>query len=101
MATRIRYTNNNGVLVSKPMLSPAGELVVNISPDGSFVINTTTGTIVNVENAKSDLAKAKKLAKEALKSLGVMFENEVRPRLIETVDVLNEDAKKQYESEGQ
>lgn len=80
--TRIRYKNMNGTLVTKWFKTPNGnEIGVNIKPDFTFVICDLKGDLtLNSDGTVKTLAEAKKRAKQALESLGIVFQAEVRPR---------------------
>lgn len=81
--TRIRYKNQNGTLVSKSYKTPNGdEVVVNIKSDFSFVVCNLKGELKgqSIETINT-LNEAKKLAKQTLIAMGIVFEAEVRPRL--------------------
>lgn len=101
MSTRIRYQKQtDGTLVSKSFKTPNEELVVNIKPSFLVTINTLSGEEKHSEDGKT-LTGAKKAAKNALKGLGVVFQDEVRPRIKQnSVYDLIETVKKQNESEN-
>jgi len=84
MITRIRYTTQDTKLVSKPLLANT-ELV-------EVVIDTVANTYAVVKHADKsviaggtavDLAVAKKKAKAAAATLGVVFQDEVRNRNVQ------------------
>lgn len=115
MTTRIRYKSgkyNYGTLISDSFKTPENEYRINITSDFTYVIFTKDNEIV-AENKCKNIAEAKKLAKQALIALGVLFESEVRPRIKNNEgrrtkeevlklyqDSINEDARKVYESEN-
>lgn len=77
--TRIRYTESNGVLRSRPLV--AGERLVNIVIDtinNRYLI--TSGELNLASGTAVDVAVLKKKAKESAKQLGVVFQDEVRRR---------------------
>jgi len=79
--TRIRYTlNENGVLVSKPVLVNGPDAaVVNIMPaTKQYIIISSNGSIVAQSKVYNSLNDVKKAAKECLKLMGAHFDDEVR-----------------------
>lgn len=93
MNTRIRYQKQtDGTLVSKTFSTPNEEVIVNIKPSFLVTINTLSGEEKHSEDGKT-LIGAKKVAKRALKALGVPFQDEVRPRAknTETTQVVQND----------
>lgn len=88
--TRIRYKNVDGVLVSPEFESPNGPLVAKIYSNGNFgIINMNNGGETREVDTRT-LQAAKKLVKSALKSLGVVFTDEVRPRINSFEEYKNE-----------
>lgn len=78
--TRIRYKKNpDGSLFCKGLKSPTEELAVNITINTVTIFNLKGQLLFN--KPEKTLSGAKKAAKKALISLGVPFENEVRPRI--------------------
>jgi hypothetical protein len=78
MATRIRYKETNGVLISNPMIMGADLITATIT-DTTYAITTQTGLLI-AHGDVSNLAKAKKLVKNKIKGFGVPFDDEVRRR---------------------
>lgn len=77
--TRIRYFKYLDDLVSKYFKTPDDELFIKISPDFSFRIFNAGENLVHKGTSKT-LYAAKKDAKKTLIALGVVFQEEVRPR---------------------
>lgn len=89
--TRLRYNKNeSGVSISKSVSGSLGDLIVNINPDGTFVINFVNGTLYEKSDALVPVSTAKKLAKVVLKAAGVKFEDEVRSKIETTEEVKGE-----------
>jgi hypothetical protein len=84
---RIRYTvsTGSGLLTSKPVLALDKLLVVNLDTvNNTFtVVNQTNGLVV-ANGKANDTVALKKNAKQALRQLGVVFQDEVRRRTSET-----------------
>ena len=78
---RIRYTENNGVLRSKPILANTElvEVVIDTVAN-SFSIHTVSEGDPRASGNAVDTNVLKKKAKAALKTLGVVFDDEVRNR---------------------
>jgi hypothetical protein len=96
--TRVRYTKDNGVLTSKALPGTDGNLFVMITQTGAFVITFKDGRIVYQSDKQTPLHNAKKLVKTALKALGVVFTDEVRPKLVTTAA---DEAEMDYQQEHQ
>ena len=70
----------SGLLISKPILAVHDMVTVSLNP------STMTMTVANSSNevvrsgTSKTLAGLKMLAKKELKSLGVVFSDEIRPR---------------------
>lgn len=88
--TRIRYKNDNGFLVSKPILAGTDlvEVVIHAT-DFTFQISKflapehpilSTKESILFERDASTLTAAKRLAKAKLKELGAVFSDEVRTK---------------------
>jgi hypothetical protein len=78
--TRIRYTNVEGVLISKPVIAGTEVLTVFIDLNNlTMDIRSANNQTVTNGNAAT-VAKLKGMAKKELKSLGVIFNDEVRRR---------------------
>lgn len=79
--TRIRYEkDDHGTLFTKAFVLPNGnEIIISIDPNGTVMYNELGHSSILVEGPMS-LEAAKKAAKRSLVTLGVNFENEVRPR---------------------
>lgn len=79
--TRVRYTESDGVLVSKPLLAVDKLVIVTLDTVRNmfFVTQHSDGTVL-VQGEGVDTALLKKKAKNALKDLGVVFQDEVRTR---------------------
>ena|SRR5271165_839013 len=89
--TRIRYNKSvSGVLTSFAFKTPDNELNIEIQPNGLVTIFNKQGGIVYNDKTMASSVKsrtihnAKKFAKKALQSLGVQFDEEVRPRIKES-----------------
>src|ERR1700677_1874949 len=94
--TRIRYELcENNALQSKWFKTPTNEISVIIENNEVTIVDII-GNFPYKEQFKT-LHAAKKAAKKTLVALGVPFEQEVRPRI---KDHINENIKKQYESEN-
>lgn len=82
---RIRYVSTEGVLTSKQRyMSQNGPVSVQIfrGEDSLFHVSVldSNGSVLEISDTTKNLAVAKRLAKERLKVLGVVFEPEVRNR---------------------
>lgn len=100
---RIRYASDSGVLTSKQhYMSTNGPVVVQIfrGEDSLFHVKLldTVGNIVELSDTSKNLAVAKRLAKERLKTLGVVFEPEVRNRGV-TTSVSSPDFEQELDNE--
>ncbi|NDC95861.1 hypothetical protein EB077_11200, partial [bacterium] len=86
---RIRYKNTDGILTSKESFASSnGPVITQIfrGEDSLFrvlLLNATTG-VTEFSHTTRNLAVAKRVAKECLKQLGVVFEPEVRNRGVTT-----------------
>lgn len=85
---RIRYNKSiSNVLTSGPFKTADNELSVEIQPTGMVIIYNKTGGILYNDTTMASSIKsrtipnAKKFAKKALQSLGLVIESEVRPRI--------------------
>lgn len=78
---RIRYVKQeNGLLVSKPMLGKEHIVTVTIQPANmKFQLHNKLGLLLTEGTAKT-IPLLKSAAKAALKSAGVLFLDEVRER---------------------
>lgn len=79
MVTRIRYTRENGALVSKPLFNGRTNVVIHIFPE------TMTFQVTDVETKETigggtdtSLHALKKHVKNFLVGFGVKFQDEVR-----------------------
>jgi hypothetical protein len=128
MSTRIRYTKTDGGIRSRPFKTPDNELTIHILTGGWVAIyNKNIITVYddrqmmklpNGETQLRTINNAKKFAKKALQSLGVVFEQECRPRIKNNEgketkkevlklyqdsimeDEINKDARRQYENDN-
>ena len=83
---RIRYTDNSGVLVSKPLLALNKLVVVTLNTtNNTYNIIDSTTNVVLTKGTTTDTVTLKKKAKQALKELGVVFQDEVRRRTTNSV----------------
>jgi len=83
--TRIRYEKTNGMLVTKEFVA-IGQLVkvvINEKLMEVQVLNSQNETLFESVKQK-DLTAAKKLVKNTLIGMGVLFQPEVRPRFEKT-----------------
>ncbi len=80
MITRVRYNNNNGVLVSKPIVHENSQLLVHLRTQELNGDVLRDGVVIG-EFTGNSLAELKKQAKTTLSALGVQFGKETRKRV--------------------
>lgn len=80
MTTRVRYVNNNGVLVSKPLVHENATFLVQLRTDELNGEVLRDGVVIG-EFTGNSLAELKKLAKHTLSGLGLQFGKETRKRV--------------------
>lgn len=81
MNTRIRYSNKNGVLISKDFFPTTSHGSVKVELNTKtleFSISKLESNELVLSGSSKDLANLKKVAKAGLKSLGVVFALETR-----------------------
>lgn len=78
--TRIRYKKENGTLVSNPFLAVSDLVTVTLFETNNTANFLSSGKIVK-ELKADNLPTLKKLVKNTLVDMGVVFQSEVRPRL--------------------
>jgi hypothetical protein len=78
---RLTYTENNGLLTSKPVIANGNTVVVVIDPTNlRYKVTNLSGEHTFSDGHSTNLTELKKQAKKALKELGVAFTSEVRQR---------------------
>lgn len=99
--TRIRYTNVDGVLKSKPMMVSGRNVQVFINQSQmSFEVVDLDKNFVLAGDTSDTLSRLKILAKQSLKNLGMVFDDEVRRHKNET-DVVESEVNNDYTQEHQ
>jgi hypothetical protein len=99
MATRIRYTKKDNKLISPEFLA-VNKLVyveINMATFNVEVFDKKMGLFRH--SVQTNMQNAKKFAKKTLVELGVIFEQEVRPRFKLIKDDLGPDASKTYKDD--
>lgn len=84
---RIRYTENSGVLTSKPLLALDKLVVVQLDTVlNTFKITNQANNETLATGTAVDTISLKKAAKNTLKQFGVVFQDEVRRRVTVTAN---------------
>ena len=92
MKTRIRYSQvpNTLTFTSKPLIAGTKVVVVNLMGDTNTltVVENDTSVILHQETGKS-LRNLKKRAKQLLKDMGVVFQDEIRQKRTNSEETVN------------
>lgn len=84
MITRVRYAIQDTLLISKPLLANSELIQITIDTvANTFAIVKHSDKSVVTSGVAVDLAVAKKKAKAAATTLGVVFQDEVRNRNVQ------------------
>lgn len=78
--TRLRYKKDKGLLYSDKILAGVDLYRINILTMNKEVVIVNSEGIVVDSSKHSNIEQCKKYAKEYLKGLGAVFNDEIRPR---------------------